>query len=161
MSPVVRFAWAWDGSAWRSEGDDELNLSSTPGVLSAAPLTPSSPGARSVTLWQLTLASLFTDAPVAGAGGGWWADAFDPGVDADVGPVGSRIWTRLQVALSDQVVELVRQDATDALAWMVEAGMALPSVVVSRPAPRQVALVVELRPPPFVSARYAYLWEVP
>jgi len=159
MTQPARYAWSFDGAGWRAFGDAAIDPRTQPGAVTlVAPHTPSVPGALSVTLEQLVLASLFTDAPVPGQGGGWWADAYDPGADSDRGPVGSRLWTRRGRGLTDELVELIRTDAVEALAWMPRAGIALPAVEVTRPTPKAVQLVVSLSRPPTSAARYAYLW---
>lgn len=156
---AARYAWSFDGAGWRALGDAALDPTTAPGAVTlVAPATPSVPRARSVTLEQLVLASLFTDAPVPSQGGGWWADAFDKGQGNDRGPVGSRLWTRRGRGLTDELVELIRTDAVEALDWMARAGVALPTVEVTRPTARAMQLAVGLERPPIPSSRYAYLW---
>lgn len=148
------FAWSFDGSAWGT-----VDGTSEPGAVDVLPSFPSVPGSPSASLLGLALASLFTDAPVEGQGGGWWADAFDRGQDSDRGPVGSRLWTRARSKLTDELVEQIHRDAVDALAWMVRAGVAVPRVTTTRPTPRAIRLDVRFDQPAVVDQRYAYLWE--
>lgn len=76
------------------------------------------------------LLSLFTDAradiddglPVGGVDRrGWWADAF-PTVDRD--RIGSKLWLLAREKQTQQTINRAREYAAEALAWLVEDGVA-------------------------------------
>lgn len=98
-------------------------------------------------LEHAVLMSLFTwrraadddELPVEGERQGWWGDTFSARGDL----IGSRLWLLSRSTLSDEVAELARAYAAEALAWLVEDGIAAAvDVVATRLDTRSLALVV-------------------
>jgi len=76
---------------------------------------------------------------------GWWGDGW-PKTAGD--KIGSRLWIYARSVLTSQVMEQARQDASDALAWMIEDGLASSvTVVASRSKPTGLRLDVTIYRP--------------
>jgi phage gp46-like protein len=92
-----------------------------------------------------------------GPRGGWWADAY-----TDT-PVGSRLWLLSRATVTDRTPSLVEEYATEALAWMIEDGLATGvEATAERRGADGINLVVTLErlDAPDVVLRYDSLWEV-
>lgn len=90
---------------------------------------------------------------------GWWGDAF-PDVAGD--RIGSRLWLLSREKQLGSVIERARQYAEEALAWLVEDGIAS-RVAVTAEAPRTglLALGITIERPklPDVEYRFSTAWE--
>lgn len=111
-------------------------------------------------LFNAVLISLFSDA-VAGRDDttpdgssdprGWWA-----------GPLGSRLWLRARSKTTAQTLALVKADIADALAWLVEDGVAAAIDVETEYTQRGLLgarVIVRQRDGTRVAVRFAKLWE--
>jgi phage gp46-like protein len=89
---------------------------------------------------------------------GWWADAY-PAVDGD--RIGSRLWLLSREKQLNSVVNKAREYAQEALAWMIEDGIAA-SVDIQASIVRTgvLGLTVAISQPNGAAAnyRYEYLW---
>jgi len=104
--------------------------------------------------------SLFTDA-LAGPDEaadptdtrGWWGDEF--------GPIGSRLWQLTRGKATDEALDFAETAARDALAWLVDAGIAAEvDVTATRIALHAISIDVRIRRPGVTdsSFRYALNW---
>lgn len=126
-------------------------------------------------LQTAVIASLFTDRRAEpgdvlpdGAGGdrrGWWGDALPPvvsGVPIDGDRIGSRLWLLGREKQLQAVVNRAREYAAEALAWLIEDGIA-ERVEVEAEIVRAGVLGLDIaihRPPgDAVDFRFAYAWE--
>jgi phage gp46-like protein len=106
-----------------AEGRSVLDTGSDPLLDALAAYTPGTGLLEGGDLATAVMISLFTDT-VAGADDivpdnsgdprGWWGDV----------AIGSKIWLRLRAKKVPATLELVRQDITDALQWMISDGVA-------------------------------------
>ena len=85
---------------------------------------------------------------------GWWADAFaEPAGDR----LGSRLWLLERGKLTDAVVSQARRYAEEALAWLVEDGVAeRVEVTAERQGNERLALAVAIHRPADPPARYRF-----
>lgn len=113
------------------------------------------------------LISLFTDAragaddilPQDGADRrGWWGDAYALSTDDETG---SRLWLLAREKITIRTVNRARDYAREALAWIVEDGIAAAvDVIVEAQAPDRLAIgVILTRPSGPARERYDFVWE--
>lgn len=111
--------------------------------------------------------SLFTDRraeaddrlPAAGEDRrGWWGDAA-PDLPDD--RIGSRLWLLSREKQLPEVLARAEEYARQALAWLVEDGVAgRVSVVASAPRPGTLALAVAIDRPGAGARRFEYVWRI-
>jgi phage gp46-like protein len=87
---------------------------------------------------------------------GWWGD-----LDADR-PIGSKLWLRLRSKQTDTVLALVRNDIADALAWLIDDGVAAAVDVTAewtRPGMLGARIVIHRASGTTASFRYDWAWK--
>lgn len=83
--------------------------------------------------------------------GGWWADA----------DYGSRLWLLARQTLTSETLERARSYALEALAWLIDEGLAGDvEVVPIVPRDGWLGLEITVSRPDAPPERYAYVWEV-
>lgn len=110
------------------------------------------------------LLSLFTDGLAQADDGlpqaarrGWWGDAF---ADVDGDSIGSRLWL-LVAKPGGNTLARAREYAEEALAWLVEDGVASSVVVAAELGlPGFITLSVEIVRPDATAPRFKRTWEV-
>jgi len=123
-------------------------------------IDPGSGLAEGSDLATAVLISLFTDAeagdddtPTDGTANrrGWWG-----------GSIGSKIWLRLRMKPGDDLLALVRNDISDALAWMITDGVAAQIDVTTeftRPGMLGAQVTIYRRSGGTVALKFSRLWE--
>lgn len=87
--------------------------------------------------------------------GGWWGSAFL----SDSGELGSRLWTLRRSAITQRTRQRARDFALEALAWMIELGIASETLVdVDVPSPEVLGIDVTIVRADGSSAEFAFLW---
>lgn len=85
---------------------------------------------------------------------GWWGDAF-PDVAGDL--IGSRLWLLSREKQLQEALDRAREYAEEALAWMVEDGVADQVIVTAEKAREgMIGLTVQVYRPTGTPARYRY-----
>lgn len=88
---------------------------------------------------------------------GWWGDAFL----SDSGSFGSRLWTLKRSALTSDTRQRARDFCLEALAWLVELGIATEVRVETEVAAGGILKIgIEIERERETPARFAYLWEL-
>lgn len=87
---------------------------------------------------------------------GWWGDT------GRAGPIGSRIWLRLRAKQTDALLVLVKADIADALAWMIDDGVAARIEVVTewaRPGMLGAQVTIARRDGGEAALNFAWAWK--
>lgn len=88
---------------------------------------------------------------------GWWGDAF-PDIPAD--QIGSRLWLLHREKQTRDVVLRAREYASEALAWLIDDGVAAAVRVDAYTLrPGVLAIEVEIDRPGQIAARFQFAWE--
>lgn len=152
--------WVFDPDSPSFWVDDQGRpITDENGGLINAVLSPDIPSSSE--LATAVLISLFSDALASeddnlpdntGDRRGWWG-----------GAIGSKLWLRQRAKKTDDLLKTVQDDAAQALAWMVEDGVAGEITTAAEfQSPNALALSVVIRRAgrPDLALRFANLWDV-
>jgi phage gp46-like protein len=162
---IASYAWTLDGSPLTLAGQNPWDV------------VPSDPSKLTTSLRALVVASLFSDRRAAtddvlpsDAGdppnrGGWWGDTYSgeaAGTESASGDLfGSRLWLLRRARATMENVERAKRYAEEALAWLVEDGIAERVDVTAERIERATGrpyIGIETRLYRGKATRYAELW---
>lgn len=86
---------------------------------------------------------------------GWWADVLDPPGQSGIG---SRLWLLGRSRASAQVVQSAREQAREALGWLVQDGAARAVEVDARDQDGALVLTIVITRPDASVARFQHVW---